>query len=73
MKTWYNYPKVKEDDPCRFCLHKGFFHMEVKYLWTARVQARWDKCIKPATNCPCPGFAPVDNLQYLEMMHEEKI
>lgn len=73
MKTWYNYPRVKDDEQCRFCRHRGLAHMEVRNFGTPNMQSQWDLCmvVHYQARCKCPGFAPADNLKYLEMKHDE--
>ncbi len=73
MKKWYNSPKYKAEDKCRFCIHTALWHMIVKDFGMDNQMARWDKCDRPkgVNHCDCPGFAPVDNLEYLEMVNDE--
>lgn len=66
MKRWYNYTKYSPGAKCRFCGHTAIFHLEIKNFGMDNQRAKWDKC-----KCDCPGFAPVDNLEYLEMVHDE--
>ena len=79
MKKWYNYPKFLGSEKCRFCGHSSYGHMEVKDFGEERMQSKWDKCGQAQLDhyfqpnaCDCPGFAPVDNLEYLEMKANEK-
>jgi hypothetical protein len=71
VNRWYDYPKYKADDHCRFCGHRAHFHMVVKNFGMDNMQTKWDKCDKPATDCSCPGFAPEDNLAFLEEQSSE--
>jgi hypothetical protein len=75
MKRWYNYPKYTFGDRCRFCPHVAFAHMEVKNFGTENQESRWDKCgLLGGSNdtCDCVGFAPLDNLDYLEITADER-
>lgn len=68
VKRWYNYPRFKADDKCRFCPHTAVFHMEIKNFGTPDQVGRWTYC-----KCDvCPGYAPVDNLGYLEVKADER-
>ena len=71
MKRWYDYPRFKAADPCRFCCHAAVFHLNIKNFGMDNRQTSWDKCVNPPKDCLCPGFAPVDNLDYLEMKTDE--
>ena len=78
MNKWYSYPKFTGNEKCRFCGHSSYGHMEVKNFGEERMQSRWDKCQQltldhyfQSATCNCPGFAPEDNLEYLEMVHDE--
>lgn len=66
MKRWYNYPRFKAEDRCRFCSHAAVLHLTIKNFGMDNQQGSWDRCVQPALNCSCPGFAPIDNLDYLE-------
>lgn len=69
MKRWYNYPKYKAEDKCRNCPHVAKFHIHVKNFGQDNQMAKFDECLNM---CACSGFAPVDNLMYLEMINDER-
>lgn len=73
MNKWYNYPKFKAQEVCRFCKHPAFWHMEIKNFGTEDQMGKWDKCTGPTSrqHCDCPGFGLVDNLEYLEQLSED--
>lgn len=68
-RKWYSSPKYLAGDKCRFCPHTAKWHLDIKNFGMDNQMAKWDKCQLPimADPCDCPGFAPVDNLEYLEM------
>ena len=76
MKRWYNYGAYAVKSNCRFCDHSAYDHMEIKNFGTENIHAKWDKCSGTTNHtlwtCDCPGFAPVDNLLYLEMKADER-
>jgi hypothetical protein len=74
VKKWYKQPKYKAEDKCRFCIHSALWHMNIKGFGTKKMMGQWDKCNKPVSMnfCKCPGFAPIDNLEYLEMLDAER-
>jgi hypothetical protein len=67
VKRWYNYPRFKPDEKCRFCPHNAVFHLEIKNFGMASQMGRWTYC-----KCNCPGYAPVDNLGFLEVKADER-
>lgn len=78
-RNYYPYPKFKSEERCRFCVHYAMAHMEIKNFGAPEMMGKWDKCIMGVTDqsfqartCPCPGFAPQGNLEYLEWQHETK-
>jgi hypothetical protein len=70
VKRRYNFPKFKPEEHCRFCGHIAQVHMCVKDFGEEKMTAIWDQCDYAARTCKCPGFAPEDNLLYLEMLNE---
>ena len=70
LKLWYNYSKYHAEDRCRFCSHFAWMHIEIRNFGADNMQAKWDQCDKK--KCKCPGFGPVDNLQYLEERSEHE-
>jgi hypothetical protein len=73
VKKWYNYPKFIAEARCRFCIHPAYWHLEIKNFGMDNQMGRWDKCSTPRSInlCKCPGYAPEDNLEFLEYKHEE--
>lgn len=73
MKTWYKYPKGQSLDKCRFCDHCAAAHIEIKDFGKKTQMIRWHSCerSKYKLGCKCPGFAPKDNLLYLELEHDD--
>jgi hypothetical protein len=68
VKRWYNYPKYLAEEPCRYCPHNAKFHIKVKNFGMDNQMAQFADC----TCHKCPGYAPVDNLKYLEMKSDEQ-
>jgi hypothetical protein len=68
MNLWYNYPKYQAEEKCRNCPHTAKFHIHVKNFGMDNQMAKFDEC---STTCSCIGYAPVDNLKYLEMRADE--
>jgi len=63
------YPKIKTSESCRFCPHNAVDHLFINTLAKESMIVYWVQCGKSkySKGCLCPGFAPLDNLLYLEM------
>lgn len=72
MTKVYKYNRFKAENRCRFCNHFAKFHVNFIGFGYPPMEAWWDKCTKPATNCFCPGFGPEDNLDFFVYKWEQK-